>query len=145
MKPLRVDLVKDAQDKVRRIQANLYATQSRQKKYEYHKVRYTTFQTGENVFLMVSPVKWVVRFGKKGKISSRCIRRFEILDCVGPVSYRLAFLPNLSRVHLIFHVSILKRYFGDTDYIIKWDSVLLDKDLRYDNEHIVIVTMMSTS
>ncbi|KAH0729667.1 hypothetical protein KY289_000855 [Solanum tuberosum] len=38
VKPLEVDLVKDAQDKVRKIQATLLAAQSRQKKYADHKV-----------------------------------------------------------------------------------------------------------
>ncbi|WMV18977.1 hypothetical protein MTR67_012362 [Solanum verrucosum] len=37
VKPLGIDLVKDAQDKVRRIQAKLLATQSRQKKYAHRK------------------------------------------------------------------------------------------------------------
>lgn len=39
VKHLGVDLVKDAHDKVRNIQAKLLGTQSRQKKYAYHKVR----------------------------------------------------------------------------------------------------------
>ncbi|WMV41021.1 hypothetical protein MTR67_034406 [Solanum verrucosum] len=45
------------------------------------------------------------------------------------VAYRLALPPSLSGVHPLFHVSMLKKYHGDGDYIIKWDSVLLDKDL----------------
>ncbi|WMV46931.1 hypothetical protein MTR67_040316 [Solanum verrucosum] len=97
----------------------LLATQSRQKKYADHKVRDITFQTGEKVLLKVSPMKGVIRFGKKGKLSPRYIGPFEILDCVGPVAYRLALPPNLSGVHLVFHVSMLKRYHGDGDYIIK--------------------------
>ncbi|WMV31473.1 hypothetical protein MTR67_024858 [Solanum verrucosum] len=87
VKPLRVDLVKDAQDKVRSIQAKLLAAQSRQKKYADHNVRDMTFQTGEKVLLKVSPMKGVMRFGKKGKLSSRYIGPFEVLDCVGPVAY----------------------------------------------------------
>ncbi|WMV49539.1 hypothetical protein MTR67_042924 [Solanum verrucosum] len=55
VKPLRVDLVKDAQDNVRSIQAKLLAAQSRQKKYTDHKVRDRTFQVGEQVPLNVSP------------------------------------------------------------------------------------------
>ncbi len=70
VKPLGVDLVKDAQDKVRSIQAKLLAAQSRQKKYADHKVRDMTFQTGENVLLKVSPMKGVMRFGKKVKANS---------------------------------------------------------------------------
>ncbi|KAH0765327.1 hypothetical protein KY285_001198 [Solanum tuberosum] len=113
--------VKDAQDKVRSIQAKLLAAQSRQKKYVDHKVRDMVFQTGENVLLKVSPMKGVMRFGKKG-----------------PVAYRLALPPNLSGVHPVFHVSMLKRYHGDGDYIIKWDSIVLDTDLQYKEELIEI-------
>jgi len=74
-------------------------------------------------------MKGVMRFGKKGKLSPRYIGPFGILDCVGPVAYRLALPPNLLGVHLVFHVSMLKKYHGDGDYIIKWDSIVLDKDL----------------
>ncbi|WMV57610.1 hypothetical protein MTR67_050995 [Solanum verrucosum] len=55
VKPLGVDLVKDAQDKVMSIQAKLLAAQSRQKKYVDHKVRDMTFQTGRMLFLRYHP------------------------------------------------------------------------------------------
>ncbi|GJS32742.1 putative reverse transcriptase domain-containing protein, partial [Tanacetum coccineum] len=48
------------------------------------------------------------RFGIKGKLSPRFIGPFEILDRVGEVSYRLALPPQLSHVHNVFHVSLLK-------------------------------------
>ncbi|WMV37153.1 hypothetical protein MTR67_030538 [Solanum verrucosum] len=139
VKPLGVDLVKDAQDKVRNIQAKLLAAQSRKKKYAAHKVRDMTFHTREKVFLKVSPMKGVMRFGKKGKLSPQYIGQFEILDCVGPVTYRLALPPNLVGVYPVFHVFKLNRYHGDGDYIIKWDSVLLDKDLQYEEEPVAIL------
>ncbi|KAK4708550.1 hypothetical protein R3W88_029475 [Solanum pinnatisectum] len=84
-------------------------------------------------------MKRVMRFGKKGKLSSRYIDPFEILECVGSVAYRLALPPNLSSVHPVFHVSMLKRYHGDRYYIIKWDSIVLDKDLQYEEEPIAIL------
>lgn len=34
---------------------------------------------------------------------------------------------------------MLKRYPGDGDYIIKWDSILLDKDLQYEEKQILIL------
>ena len=47
--------------------------------------------------------------------------------------------PGLSRVHPVFHVSMLKRYHGDGNYIIRWDSVLLDENLSYEEEPIAIL------
>ena len=52
--PLGFYLMKDAQDKVRSIQAKLQAAQSRQKKYADHKVRDMPFETGEYVLLNIS-------------------------------------------------------------------------------------------
>ena len=47
--------------------------------------------------------------------------------------------PGLSGVHPVFHVSMLKRYHGDGNYIIRWDSVLLDENLSYEEEPVVIL------
>ncbi|XP_049367971.1 uncharacterized protein LOC125832823 [Solanum verrucosum] len=97
-----------------------------------------TFQSGEQVFLKVSPIEGVLRFGKKGKLSPRYSEPFEILVCLGPVAYRLAIPPCLSGVHPVFHQSMLKKCHGDEDYIIKWDSVSLDKDFQYEEEPVSI-------
>ncbi|XP_055824305.1 uncharacterized protein LOC129892777 [Solanum dulcamara] len=102
-------------------------------------MRDITFQSGEQVLLKMSSIKGVMRFNKKGKLSPRYNSPFEIFDCVGPKAYRLALPPNLYGVHLIFHVSMLKKYHEDGDYIIKWNSVLLDKDLQYEEEPIAIL------
>ena len=42
-------------------------------------------------------------------------------------------------MHSVFHVSMLKRYHGDRNYIIHWDSVLLDENLSYEEEPIAIL------
>ena len=53
-------------------------------------------------------MKGVMRFGKKGKLSSRYIGPYEILLRVGNVDYELK-LPNyLSSVHPLFHVVMVK-------------------------------------
>nr|GFA75617.1 retrotransposon protein, putative, Ty3-gypsy subclass [Tanacetum cinerariifolium] len=72
------------------------------------KLKEAQFQPGERVFLKVSPARGVRRFGIKGKLSPRFIGPFEILDRVGKVSYRLALPPQLSHVHNVFHVSLLR-------------------------------------
>lgn len=52
-----VDLVNDAQDKVRSIQAILLAVHNRQMKYVDYKVKDTEFQTDKNDLLKISPMK----------------------------------------------------------------------------------------
>ena len=94
---------------------------------------------GEQVLLKVSPMKGVMRFGKRGKLSPRYIGPFEVLKRVGEVAYELALPPGLSGVHPVFHVSMLKRYHGDGNYIIRWDSVLLDENLSYEEEPVAIL------
>ena len=91
------------------------------------------------MLLKVSPMKGVMRFGKRGKLSPRYIGPFEVLKRVGEVAYELALPPGLSGVHPVFHVSMLKRYHGDGNYIIRWDSVLLDENLSYEEEPVAIL------
>ena len=45
------------------------------------------FQVGDHVFLKVSPMKNVMRFGKKGKLSPRYEGPFEVLEKVGSLAY----------------------------------------------------------
>lgn len=40
-------------------------------------------------------------------------------------------------VYPVFYVLMLKKYNGNGDYIIKWDSIILDKDLAYREEQVV--------
>ena len=42
-------------------------------------------------------------------------------------------------MHPVFHVSMLKKYHGDGNYIIRLDSVLLEENLSYEEEPIAIL------
>ena len=57
------------------------------------------------------------------------IRPFEILDCVRNVSYRLALLPSLSRIHNVFHVSMLKKYILDSFHVLDYKPLQLEEKL----------------
>ena len=103
------DLIRDTSEKVNLIRQRLLTAQSQQKSYPDIRRRPLEFEAGDHVFLKVMPKRGVVRFVKRGKLSARFIRPFEILERIGTVVYRLALLPNMSGVHEVFHVSMLRK------------------------------------
>lgn len=50
------------------------------------------------MLIKISPMKGVMRFRKKEKLSLRYIETFKVLNTVGIVAYRLALPPNFSVV-----------------------------------------------
>ena len=97
------------------------------------------FEVGDYVFLKVMPKRGVVKFGKRGKLSPRFIRPFEILERVGTVAYRLALPPNMSGVHEVFHVSILKKYTPDPAHVVDWGQIEVDTDVTFKEGLVCIV------
>ena len=77
------DLVYQAIEKVKVIQQRLKTAQSRHKSYADSRRRGLEFSIGDWVFLKVSPIKGVMRFGKKGKLSPRYIGRYKIIRRCG--------------------------------------------------------------
>ncbi|XP_021763969.1 uncharacterized protein LOC110728632 [Chenopodium quinoa] len=60
-------MIEDTVKKVKEIQVNIQAAQDRQKSYADLKRREEEFEVGDKVLLKVSPMKGVMRFGKKMK------------------------------------------------------------------------------
>nr|GEU80947.1 putative reverse transcriptase domain-containing protein [Tanacetum cinerariifolium] len=117
----------------------LKETRTHQKSYADKHRRALEFQPGDHVFLKVSPARGVRRFGIKGKLSPRFIRPFEILDRVGEVSYRLALPPQLSHVHDVFHVSLLRGYKYHPLHVITCPLDQIRTDLSYAEEPEAII------
>ena len=67
-------------------------------------------------------------FSKRGKLSSRFIGPFEILERVGTIAYWLGLLPNMSSVHEVFNVSILRKYTPDPSHVVDWGEITVDTD-----------------
>ena len=82
-------MVGEAKEQVRVIQENLKIAKSRQKSYADKKRQSISFRVGEHVYLRVSPMKRVHRFGVKGKLAPRYVGPFPIIERCGPVAYRL--------------------------------------------------------
>ena len=49
-----------------------------------------------------------------------------MLEIVGTVVYRLALPPNLSIVHVVFHVSMLRKYTPDLTYVVDRGEIVVD-------------------
>ncbi|KAF5458860.1 hypothetical protein F2P56_022859 [Juglans regia] len=107
--------------------------QSRQKSYADTRRRDLSFELGDWVYLKVSPMKGVKRFGKKGKLSPRYVGPFQIIEKVGLVAYRVA-LPDYFRdVHDVFHVSSLKKSWGQLEpCFVDPEHIELQPNLSYE-------------
>ncbi|KAA3463116.1 pol protein [Gossypium australe] len=76
------------------------------------------FEICNKVFLKVLPLKKVLRFDRKGKLSPRFIGPYEILERIGLVAYRLALPLELDQIHNVFHVLMLRRYRFDPSHVL---------------------------
>ena len=51
------------------------------------------------MYLRVSPLRGVKRFGVKGKLAPCFVGPYRVLECMGKVSYKLELPEGLSGVH----------------------------------------------
>ncbi|GJW51077.1 putative nucleotidyltransferase, ribonuclease H [Tanacetum coccineum] len=135
----RPELIEITNEKVAVAKEKLKEARSRQKSYADKHRRDLEFQVGDRVFLKVSPFRGVKRFGIKGKLSPRFIGPFEILERIGEVSYRLALPPQLSHVHDVFHVSLLRGYHYHPLHVASYpfDQIQPDMSLSEEPESIL--------
>jgi hypothetical protein len=67
------------------------------------------FQAGDQVFLRLQPYKKTsLKAQGHPKLAPKFYGPYEIIKCIGFVSYKLALL-STSKIHPIFHVSCLKK------------------------------------
>ena len=97
------------------------------------------FEVGDHVFLKISPRRGLMRFGKSGKLSPRFIGPFEILERIGEVAYRLALPPQLSGVHDVFHVSMLRKYEPDPSHVLDWTDLEVGGDASYEERPVRVL------
>ncbi|XP_022866579.1 uncharacterized protein LOC111386351 [Olea europaea var. sylvestris] len=109
------------------------------KSYADRRQKELEFAVGDSVFLKVTPMKGVLRFGKREKLRPRYIGSFEILKKVESVAYQLALPPKLSTVHDVFHISTLKKYVPDPSHVLKHQPMKIQQDLSYEDTPLCII------
>eukprot|EP00253_Pinus_taeda_P017887 PITA_17887 len=98
-------MLKDMEDTVKRVRANLKAAQDRQKNFGDRKRRFKEYQVGDHVYIKIQAKKSTLQWSGCAKLAPRYCGPFQVLARVGPVVYQLA-LPSHIRVHHVFHVEL---------------------------------------
>lgn len=84
----------------------------------------------EKVCMQISMMKGVIRFNKTRNLNSRYVGLFEIQKKVGAQAYQLSLPPNLSRIHVVFHVSQLRRYVSDPSHVLETKPLSVGENLK---------------
>ena len=74
----------------------------------------------------------IVRFGKKGNLRPRYVGPYKIVKRVDSVAYELEFPFEMSMVHPMFHVSMLRKCLGDPSSIVPLEVVNVEENLSYE-------------
>jgi hypothetical protein len=90
-----------------------------------------SFEVGDFVYLKVSPIRGVRRFGVKGKLAPRYVGSYQILAMRGEVAYQLSLPEGLSTVHDVFHVSQLKKCLRVPEEQLPVEGLEVQEDLTY--------------
>ena len=83
------DLIKESEQRVKLIRDRLKVAQSRQKSYADSKRKERVYEVGGRVYLWVSPLRGVKRFGVKGKLAPRFVGPYKVLEHMREVAYKL--------------------------------------------------------
>ncbi|XP_066365133.1 uncharacterized protein [Miscanthus floridulus] len=133
------NVLRNAEEQVRKIRENLRVAQTRQKSYVDNRRRDLVFEEGDYVYLKVSPMRSVKRFNMKGKLAPRYVGPFKVLKRCGEVAYQLELPENLSGVHDVFHVSQLKKCLRVPEEQIPLEELAVKDDLTYEEFPITIL------
>jgi hypothetical protein len=124
------DIFLEAEENIKTVRENLKIAQSRQRSYANTR-RELSFEIRDFVYLKVSPIRGVRRFGVKGKLAPRYVGSYQILAKRGEVAYQLSLLEDLSAVHDVFHVSQLKKCQRVLEEKLPVECLEVQEDLTY--------------
>ncbi|XP_070007802.1 uncharacterized protein [Nicotiana sylvestris] len=126
-------------EKVKVIKERLKTAQSHQKSYSDVRRRDLELKEDDWVLLKVSPMKRIMRFGKKVKLNPRYVGPYIIIQRIGQLAYKLELPPEMSLVHLVFHVSLLKKVVGDPSTIMPIETIEVNEELSYEEVPVAIL------
>lgn len=87
------------------------AQEAQERNYNRHVEPQPAFLPGDEVWLIRSNIKTT---RPSDKLDAKRLGPFKIHEAVGTRSFRLNLPPSMSKVHPVFHVSLLERYIANT-------------------------------
>ncbi|KAL0551253.1 hypothetical protein IC582_010339 [Cucumis melo] len=72
------ELVQSTNEAIQKIRSRMHTAQSRQKSYADVRRKDLEFEVGDKVFLKVAPMRGVLRFERRGKLSPRTVRGIKL-------------------------------------------------------------------
>jgi hypothetical protein len=126
-----LDILLEAEENIKMVRENRKTAQSRQRSYADTRKRELSFEVGDFVYLKVSPIRGIKRFGVKGKLAPRYIGPYQIQARRGEVAYQLSLPESLSAVHDVFHVSQLKKCLRVPEEQLPTEDLEVQEDLTY--------------
>jgi hypothetical protein len=125
------DILLEVEENIRMVKENLKTAQSRKRSYADTRRRELSFEVGDYVYLKVSPIRGIKRFGVKGKLAPRYIEPYQIQARRGEVAYQLSLPESLLAVHDVFHVSQLKKSLRVIEEQLPTKDLEVQEDLTY--------------
>ena len=113
------DMIREEMEKVEMVRRRMKEAQDRQKSYADKRRKDLEFEVGDVVYVKITPIKGVIRFGKAGKLAPRYIGPFKIIERIGSLAYRVELPERLSGVHNVFHVSHLRKSMPDPSSVVE--------------------------
>ncbi|KAJ9532418.1 hypothetical protein QJQ45_010564 [Haematococcus lacustris] len=120
--PSAESFAKKWEHEVKHAQECMRVAQDRQQRYANKRRRDVTFSIGDSVLLSTKNLRNAP--GRARKFLPRYVGPFKVTGKLGEAAYRLELPPTMSRLHPVFHVSLLKKYTGSQGFhpppVMEW-------------------------
>ena len=115
--PVAQDMIEQRRMVLQVVKESLQKAQHRMKFFADQHRTERHFGIGDWVYLKLQPYRQqTVAIRTSLKLCSKYFGPFQVLEKVGTVAYKLK-LPSQSKVHPVFHVSLLKKHVGTTPIV----------------------------